>query len=100
MPSQPLPPPRAAETAAEADEVLRVWIVDRQEVAAIFPPGLYGEDVWKWGRLLANVARYIAHAHAHRHGVSEAEVLAAIRVNIDEEIANGGSAAPAANGVR
>jgi hypothetical protein len=91
-----LPRPRATETAAEADEVLRVWIVDRQELAAIFPPNLYGEDVWKWGRLLAGVARYIAHAHAQRNGLSETEVVNALRVNIDEEIQRGGSAGPAA----
>jgi hypothetical protein len=95
MTANDLPRPRAVETASEADEVLRVWIVERQEVAAIFPPNLYGEDVWKWGRLIANVARYIAHAHAQQNGLNEAEVLAAIRVNIDEEIASGGSAAGA-----
>lgn len=87
--------PRAVDAAQQADEVLRVWIVNRQELAATFPPGLYGEDVWKWGRLFANLARYIAHAHAAQTGASEAEILQVIRINIDEEIANGGSAAGA-----
>jgi hypothetical protein len=88
-----LPRPRATETAGEADEVLRVFIVDRQELAAIFPPNLYGEDVWKWGRLLAGVARYIAHAHARQNNLNPEEVLLALRVNIDEEISSGGSPA-------
>lgn len=100
MAAQELPRPSAVDAAGQADEVLRVWIVERQELAAIFPPDLYGEDVWKWGRLLANIARYVAHAHAARTGAAEADVLAAIRLNIDEEIASGGSAAPAASGKR
>lgn len=88
-----LPPPRAAEGAALADEVLSVWIVDRQELAATFPPRLYGEDVWKWGRLLANVARYVAHAHAQSTGSAHDDVIDAIRLNFDEEIRRGGAPA-------
>lgn len=90
MASNELPPPRAAANAASADEILSVWILDRQEIAATFPPDLYGEDVWKWGRLLANVARYVAHAHAQRTGVTHAEAVEAIRLNFDEEVRSGG----------
>lgn len=96
MAANALPRPRAVQAAAHAEEVLQVWIVDGQEIAAAFPVDLYGEDVWKWGRLLAGVARYVAHAHAARHGLPEGEVLAALRLNIDEEIAGRGSAAGAA----
>jgi len=86
-----LPPPRAAEAAALADEILSVWIVDRQELAATLPPGLYGEDVWKWGKLLASVGRYVAHAHAERTGGTYADAVEAIRLNFDEEIGRGGA---------
>lgn len=79
--------PAGVETAKErADEILRLWIVDRSELAATFPADLYGDDVWKWGRLLANLARYVAHADARTRGISEAEALEAIRLNFDEEI--------------
>ena len=82
----PLPPPQGVQSAeTSADEILRLWIIDRKDLAATFPPALYGEDVWKWGRLLANVARYAAQAHAARTGVAYEEALNAIRVNFDEE---------------
>jgi hypothetical protein len=81
-----LPPPHGvSEAQTSADEVLRLWIIDRKDLAATFPPGLYGEDVWKWGRLLANVARYVAQAHGARTGEDVGDVLDAIRLNFDEE---------------
>jgi hypothetical protein len=90
-----LPEPGAVRGAQErADEILRVWIVDRQELATTFPPMLYGDDIWKWGRLLANIARYAAEAHAKETGTSREEALAAIAVNFDEEVRrNGGGGA-------
>lgn len=85
--TRPLNPPAAVQTARErADEILRLWIVDRAELSATFPAGLYGEDVWKWGRVLANLARYIARAEAQASGTAEAEILEALRVNFDEEV--------------
>ena len=95
MATRELPAPSATKSASDAEEVLRVWIVDRKDLAMTFPPGLYGEDVWKWGRLFAHAARYIAHAHAQETGQSEAEALAVIRLNIDDELASGDSAAGA-----
>lgn len=87
-----LPEPGAVQGANErADEIMRVWIVDRRELATTFPPQLYGEDVWKWGRLLANIARYVAEAHAKEAGTSREDALAAIAVNFDEEVRRGGS---------
>lgn len=83
-------PPRAAAAAEQADEILSVWIVDRRELAATFPPAIYGEDVWKWGSLLASVGRYVAHAHAVRTGGTYADAVEAIRLNFDEEIRSGG----------
>ncbi|MBI1250070.1 MAG: DUF5076 domain-containing protein [Alphaproteobacteria bacterium] len=91
-----LPPPDAVKAAeASAEEVLRLWIIDRRELAATFPPDLYGADVWKWGRLLANVARYAAQAHAARTGEAYDETLEAIRFHFDAEARRG---APAPNG--
>jgi hypothetical protein len=82
-----LAPPAGIDSAKDrADEILRLWIIDRAELAATFPADLYGEDVWKWGRLLANLARYVAHADARARGISEAEALEAIRLNFDEEV--------------
>jgi hypothetical protein len=82
-----LPIPTAAIQSKErADEVLRVWIVDRRELATTFPPEPYGEDVWKWGRLLANIARYVAEARARETGSSREDSLSAIAVNFDEEV--------------
>ncbi len=84
-----LPAPRATETARDAAEILRVWIVNKEELATVFPPDLYGEDIWKWGRLLANIARYAANSHAGLRGIPEAEALEAIRMNFDEEVRRG-----------
>jgi len=81
-----LPAPRAAATALDAAEILRVWILNKEELATVFPPDLYGEDIWKWGRLLANIARYAANSHAQLRNVPEAEALEAIRMNFDEEV--------------
>lgn len=88
--TQPLAAPRATETAQESIEILRLWIVNRQELAATFPVELYGDDVWKWGRLLANLARYVANADAQQRGVSQADSLEAIRLNFDQEVRAGG----------
>jgi hypothetical protein len=84
---RPLNPPTGVGDARErADEILRLWIVDRAELAATFPTGLYGGDVWKWGRVLANLARYIARAEAQAGVATEAEILDVLRVNFDEEV--------------
>jgi hypothetical protein len=84
-PIRALPQPASVPKAqASADQVLSVWIVDQKELAAVFPPGLYGDDVWKWGRLLALVARYVAHAQARAGDSDQADVLEAIRLNFDE----------------
>jgi hypothetical protein len=80
------PPAGVAQSREQADEILRLWIIDRAELAATFPADLYGEDVWKWGRVLANLARYVARADAQTRGISETEALEAIRVNFDEEV--------------
>ena len=81
-----LPAPAATKTAHDANEILRVWIINKEELAAVFPPDLYGEDIWKWGKLLANIARYAANAHAGLRGIPEAEALEAVRMNFDEEL--------------
>ncbi|MBU6408520.1 MAG: DUF5076 domain-containing protein [Alphaproteobacteria bacterium] len=82
-----LPKPAAVPQAkAGADQVLSVWIVDQTELAAVFPPQLYGEDVWKWGRLLALVARYVAHAHAQGGQSNRDDAIEAIRLNFDEAL--------------
>jgi hypothetical protein len=94
------PPGAVGGARAQADEILRLWIVDRAELAATFPADLYGDDVWKWGRVLANLARYIAKADADRRGVSEAEVLEALRLNFDEEVKAGGAAQGAVRAMR
>jgi Domain of unknown function (DUF5076) len=86
-----LPIPKAAALAEQgAEEILSVWIVNRQELASVFPPDLYGEDVWKWGRLLANVGRYVADAYAKQTGAPQTEVLEAIRINFDEALREAG----------
>ena len=82
-----LPIPKAAALAElGAEEILSVWIVNRQELASVFPPGLYGEDVWKWGHVLANVGRYLADAYAKQTGTPQSDALEAIRVNFDEAL--------------
>jgi len=91
MPAKELPVPKAAALAeGGAEEILSVWIVNRQELATVFPPDLYGEDVWKWGAVLANVGRYVANAYAKQTGTPEAEALEAIRVHFDEALRSGG----------
>jgi Domain of unknown function (DUF5076) len=89
-PVKELPVPKAASLAEHgAEEILSVWIVNKQELASVFPPDLYGEDVWKWGQVLANVARYVANAYAKQSGTPETEALEAIRVNFDEALRSG-----------
>jgi hypothetical protein len=85
-------PGAVGQAREQADEVLRMWIVDRAELAATFPADLYGDEVWKWGRVLAHLARYIAKADAARRGVNEADSLEAVRASFETEIAASGAA--------
>jgi hypothetical protein len=84
----------------QADEILRLWIVDRAELAATFPADLYGDEPWKWGRVLAHLARYIAKADASRRGLAEAEVLQAVLTSFEAEVRAASTAQGAIHAVR
>lgn len=90
MAATKMPTPKAAALAENgAEEILSVWIVNKQELASVFSPDLYGEDVWKWGSVLGNVGRYVANAYAKQTGTSEADALEAIRLHFDEAMRGG-----------
>ena len=47
--------PEGVHTADNAIEVLRAWIVDGT-LHVTFDPGVFGQDVGEWGRLLGDIA--------------------------------------------
>ncbi len=68
-----LPVPAAVERGEEADEVLRVWIVDGELYAEVaggaFPDGA------EWGRLLFDLAQEIAEGAAVSLGTEAPDVF-------------------------
>lgn len=77
--------PPEAETADQAVEVFRGWIINGGLQCSLLP------TIWKktpevWGILLADAARHAANAIAEDAGTDSAEIFAKIRISMESEL--------------
>jgi hypothetical protein len=77
--------PPDSETAEQAVEILRGWIIDGQPQYVIFPT-IWKDDLPSWGRLLADTARHIANAITEVSGRDSEETLRCITAAFADEI--------------
>src|SRR5690606_13420962 len=82
-PMDELPVPPGAETATEATEILRAFIVDGGLQVALIP-AFDEPDVW--GVLLSDIARHAARAFAEDGDMTEAEAISAIYRMFEAEL--------------
>lgn len=79
--------PPDAETAEQAVELLRGWIIDGQPQYSLFPT-VWKNDLDSWGHFLADTAQHISTAIAEETGGNRAEILRAIALAFTREIEN------------
>lgn len=90
MSSQQRPIPEAAQRDPDAVEILRLWIAEHgmhcsMKVGTAQEAFKMPESV-AWGRILAEVARYVASAMQAGYGSDPAETLQAIRASFDNDM--------------
>lgn len=74
---QELMRPPDVESAQQAVEVLRGWIVDGHPQYSLFPT-IWKDDLPSWGRFLADTANHLANAIAEDTGRGRQQILASI----------------------
>jgi hypothetical protein len=79
--------PPDAETAAQAVELLRGWIIDGQPQYSLFP-SVWNDDLPSWGRFLADTAHHLANAIAEETGHDRRQILGAIGSAFFAELTN------------
>ena len=77
--------PPDADSAEQAIELLRGWIIDGHPQYALFPT-LWKNDLPSWGRFLADTARHVSNAIAEDTGRDPNAILAAIITAFTDEI--------------
>lgn len=77
MPRHELPVPEAAETDANARELVRVWAAHGAQHVTL-ATGLW-RDPAAWGIMLVDLARHVAAAYRENSGLNPAETLERIR---------------------
>src|SRR5258708_37653753 len=77
--------PPDAETAQQAVEVLRGWIIDGQPQYSLFPT-VWKDDLSSWGRFLADTAKHVANAIAEATGDEPEAILQQIVAGFTAEI--------------
>jgi Domain of unknown function (DUF5076) len=80
--------PPDADTARQAVEVLRGWVIDGHPQYSLFPT-LWKDDLPSWGRFLADTANHLANAIAEATGRDRQQILAAIVSAFAQELAEG-----------
>lgn len=90
MSSQQRPIPEAAQRDPDAVEILRLWIAEHG-VHCSMKVGTAQEafnvpESAAWGRILAELARYVASAMQAGYGSSPAETLKAIQASFEKEM--------------
>ena len=80
-----LPKPPETQTAAEAMEVIRAWIVDGALHVSLMPTAFEEKEVW--GILLADVTNHVANALADATGLDRGKTVAAIAKLYNSELA-------------
>lgn len=86
MAKNELAPPPGADTASEAVELLRAWVIDKALHVSLFPTAF--DDATTWGILLADVTRHVANALHEAHGTDVDEVVQGIKFIYDAELTN------------
>ena len=77
--------PPDAETARQAVELLRGWIIDGHPQYSLFPT-VWKDDLSSWGRFLADTASHIANAIAEDGGGDSHEILKVITTAFIQEV--------------
>jgi hypothetical protein len=78
--------PPDVDTAKQAIEVLRGWIIDGHPQYSLFPT-VWKDDLPSWGRFLADTANHLANAIAEATGRDRQTVLVAIVSAFVQELA-------------
>jgi hypothetical protein len=78
-----LPVPDQAETADQAIEVIRCWIIDEALHCSISPKSFEAPEVW--GRFLADVLELVSNALSEETGTDRSEILASVKKVFLEE---------------
>ena len=78
-------PPPDALADPEALEMLRVWIV-KGGLQVVLSAWVWKDEPATWGRLLADTANHLADAIAAETGRNRAEIYAAIRDRLIEDL--------------
>ena len=81
---QELDAPEDSETAGEAVEVLRAWVIDKHLQCSLNPSVF--TDHAQWGVFLSDLARHIATGLHQTHGVDQEETLRAIVERFEAEL--------------
>ena len=80
-----LPVPDAANTSAQAIEVMRAWIIDQQLTLTLSPNVFDRPDVW--GTLLADCAFHVANAMSQlQAGVDVPETMKQIQESFNQKM--------------
>jgi hypothetical protein len=69
--------PPDVDTAEQAVELLRGWIIDGQPQYSLFPT-VWSDDLSSWGRFLADTANHLASAIAEDTGRDRQQILSEI----------------------
>src|SRR5438445_6672726 len=77
--------PPDAETAQQAVELLRGWIIDGHPQYSLFPT-VWKDDLSAWGRFLADTASHIANAIAEDTGGDSNAILTSIITAFIQEV--------------
>lgn len=77
--------PPDVDTAQQAVELLRGWIIDGQPQYALFPT-VWKDDLPSWGRFLADTANHIANAIADDTRRDRQQILSAIVSAFNQEL--------------
>lgn len=77
--------PPDAETAEQAVELLRGWIIDGHPQYSLLPT-VWKDDLDSWGCFLADTARHITNAVAENTGRDSEEILRTIKLAFMREI--------------
>ena len=77
--------PPEVETAQQAIELLRGWIVDGHPQYSLFPT-VWSDDVSSWGRFLADTANHLANAISQDTGQDPKQILTTITAAFFQEL--------------
>ena len=80
-----LPVPPKAETAEQAEEVLRAWIID-DALHCYLHPKTWVDEPETWGRFFADTLQIVSNALAEESGKDRSELLNLMRKIMNEDL--------------